>query len=113
MEKSPIVADVVQRFYDSLAQQYTGFYADWDAASRSEGEFLRALFRANGVADDASVLDCACGIGTQAIGLARLGYRVSASDLSRGALEEAGRRAVEWLFPEDTGWYQPVVIGTK
>ena len=90
---SPIVADVVQRFYDSLAQQYTGFYADWDAASRSEGEFLRALFRANGVADGASVLDCACGIGTQAIPLAALGYRVAASDLSAGALEEAKRRA--------------------
>ena len=93
MENNPVVADVVQNFYDGLAQQYAGFYADWDAASRSEGEFLRALLRANGVADGASVLDCACGIGTQAIPLAALGYRVAASDLSAGALEEAKRRA--------------------
>ena len=95
MENNPVVADVVQIFYDGLAQQYAGFYADWDAASRSEGEFLRALLRAKGVADGASVLDCACGIGTQAIALAALGYRVAASDISAGELEEAKRLAAE------------------
>lgn len=41
----------------------------------------------------ATILDCACGIGTQAIGLAALGYSVTASDLSVGALTEASIRA--------------------
>ncbi|MEE1123297.1 MAG: class I SAM-dependent methyltransferase, partial [Acinetobacter pseudolwoffii] len=41
----------------------------------------------------ARILDCACGIGTQAIGLANLGYSVTASDISSGALAEAKKRA--------------------
>jgi ubiquinone/menaquinone biosynthesis C-methylase UbiE len=39
------------------------------------------------------VLDCACGIGTQAIGLAKRGYRVVRSDISRRDLERAEREA--------------------
>jgi SAM-dependent methyltransferase len=41
------------------------------------------------------VLDCACGIGTQAIGLAALGYSVTASDISDAELAEAAKRAAE------------------
>lgn len=40
-----------------------------------------------------SILDVACGIGTQALGLAALGHRVTASDLSAGAVKRAGREA--------------------
>jgi glycine/sarcosine N-methyltransferase len=44
------------------------------------------------------ILDCACGIGTQALGLAALGHRVTGSDLSAVAIararEEAGRRGL-------------------
>ena len=40
-----------------------------------------------------TILDCACGIGTQAIGLASLGYPVTASDISDGELVEAKARA--------------------
>jgi len=39
------------------------------------------------------ILDCACGIGTQAIGLAALGYNVTASDISDGEIAEAKKRA--------------------
>ena len=42
----------------------------------------------------ASILDCACGIGTQAIGLASLGYDVTASDISEGEIAGAEKRAV-------------------
>ena len=46
-----------------------------------------------------SVLDASCGIGTQAIGLARRGFAVTASDPPAGAVERAGaearRRGVE------------------
>ena len=41
----------------------------------------------------AEILDCACGIGTQAIGLAALGYTVTASDISDRELAEATERA--------------------
>ena len=41
------------------------------------------------------MLDCACGIGTQSIGIATLGYHVTASDISDGELVEARKRAKE------------------
>jgi 2-polyprenyl-3-methyl-5-hydroxy-6-metoxy-1,4-benzoquinol methylase len=36
-----------------------------------------------------NVLDCACGIGTQSLGLAKLGYHVTGSDLSADAVRRA------------------------
>ncbi len=39
------------------------------------------------------VLDCSCGIGTQAIGLALLGHHVVGTDLSPGAIERARSEA--------------------
>ena len=39
------------------------------------------------------MLDCSCGIGTQAIGLALRGHDVLATDLSPGAVERAAREA--------------------
>ncbi len=42
---------------------------------------------------DATILDCACGIGFDAISLARHGYRVHASDGSASLVAEAERRA--------------------
>jgi SAM-dependent methyltransferase len=39
------------------------------------------------------ILDVACGIGTQALGLAALGHRVTASDLSLAAVARARREA--------------------
>jgi len=40
-----------------------------------------------------SILDAACGIGTQALGLAAMGHRVTGSDLSVAAVERARRQA--------------------
>jgi glycine/sarcosine N-methyltransferase len=39
------------------------------------------------------VLDCACGIGTQALGLAAVGYAMEGSDISPGEVERAQREA--------------------
>ncbi len=89
----PIVSDITQTFYDGIAGQYDRFYPDWEEAVRGEAAFLDALFRANGFDRSSRVLDCACGIGTQAIGLSALGYPVTGSDISAGELAEAERRA--------------------
>jgi SAM-dependent methyltransferase len=43
---------------------------------------------------DAMILDCACGIGADAISLARHGYRVHAADGSPALIAEAARRAL-------------------
>ena len=87
--------DIVQCFYDGLAQQYDKLFADWDASVREQAEIINRIFRKYGFPQDAQVLDCACGIGTQAIGLAALGYTVTASDFSDAALAEAKQRAVQ------------------
>lgn len=98
MTKKPLLDGVsqdnsAQSFYDALASQYDKFYLDWGSAVREEGAFLRGLLEKEGLPPPASVLDCACGVGTQAIGLAALGYDVSASDISGGELAEAKKRA--------------------
>ena len=43
-----------------------------------------------------SVLDCSCGIGTQAIGLALHGHRVHATDLSPVSVDCARRESIEF-----------------
>jgi SAM-dependent methyltransferase len=42
---------------------------------------------------DLRILDCACGIGTQAIGFAKAGHHLVASDLSQAAVTRAKREA--------------------
>jgi glycine/sarcosine N-methyltransferase len=83
------VASSVSDFYDRLAPDYHLVYGDhWDDAVRGQGAALDRLIR--GVHGDAAdVLDCACGIGTQAIGLARHGHRVLGTDISERSLDRA------------------------
>ncbi len=85
--------NITQTFYDKLASHYDKLFLDWQATTQEQAVILDRLFRNNGFDPSAQVLDCACGIGTQAIGLAAAGYHVTASDLSAGALAEAKKRA--------------------
>lgn len=87
--------NITQTFYDDLATQYDKLFLDWKSATHEQAELLRKIFHSRGLDDTARVLDCACGIGTQAIGLAALGYHVAASDISEGELKEAAVRAAE------------------
>ncbi|MBR5156232.1 MAG: class I SAM-dependent methyltransferase [Clostridia bacterium] len=87
--------DIIQTFYDNLASQYDKLFLDWRAATKEQALILDKLFKANGYDEKAEILDCACGIGTQAIGLAGLGYNVTASDISEEELKEARKRALE------------------
>ena len=73
---------MTRRFYDRLAADYHRIYADWDASVRRQGEALHRLLGG----ERQQVLDCACGIGTQAVGLAALGHAVTGTDLSPAAL---------------------------
>ncbi|MBQ9941911.1 MAG: methyltransferase domain-containing protein [Christensenellaceae bacterium] len=85
--------NITQTFYDNMAGQYHKLFADWQAESREQAALLDAIFKKCGFAAPAAVLDCACGIGTQAIGLAELGYGVTGSDISKAELKEARLRA--------------------
>ncbi len=84
---------IIQKFYDDMASQYDKLFLDWNKTTEEQAVFLDGLFREKGFDSSASILDCACGIGTQAIGLARMGYSVTASDISEGELSEARERA--------------------
>ena len=85
--------DIIQTFYNNLASQYDKLFLDWQSATHEQAVMLNKLFQENGFNSSANILDCACGIGTQAIGLASLGYSVTASDISDGELLEAKVRA--------------------
>ena len=85
--------NIIQRFYDDMASQYDKLFLDWSKTTEEQAVFLDGLFREKGFDASAAILDCACGIGTQAIGLARMGYNVTASDISEGELAEAEKRA--------------------
>ncbi|HEU0164685.1 MAG TPA: class I SAM-dependent methyltransferase [Thermomicrobiales bacterium] len=92
----------VSSFYDELAADYHLNYADWNNAVRRQGRTLAQLIAANGAAGARTVLDCSCGIGTQAIGLALEEYAVTATDISPASIErarhEAGNFGVEIPF---------------
>lgn len=85
--------NIVQTFYDKLASRYDKLFLDWQGTTKNQAIILDKLFNEYGFDKSAQVLDCACGIGTQAIGLAMLGYNVTASDISDCELEEARRRS--------------------
>ena len=87
--------DIIQTFYDSLASQYDKLFLDWKSTTRKQAEILDKIFKDNGFDKNAKILDCACGIGTQAIGLAEIGYDVTCSDISEGEIKEAKVRAKE------------------
>jgi 2-polyprenyl-3-methyl-5-hydroxy-6-metoxy-1,4-benzoquinol methylase len=84
--------DSTVRFYDGLAGDYHLLFEDWRQGARWQGGVLDRLLR--GLLGDRplSILDCCCGIGTQAIGLALSGHRVHATDLSPAAVRRAARR---------------------
>lgn len=87
--------DVIQSFYDNLASQYDKLFLDWQNTIKEQSIILDKLFKDNGYDNKSKILDCACGIGTQSIGLATLGYNVTASDISNGELYEARQRAIK------------------
>jgi SAM-dependent methyltransferase len=69
------MGEKVLSFYEDLADHYHLIFADWD---------------------------CACGIGTQAIGLAAIGHQIVGSDICQAAIErartEARRRSLNISF---------------
>ncbi|MFJ5711653.1 class I SAM-dependent methyltransferase [Streptomyces sp. NPDC093105] len=83
------------RWYDLPADDHHLIHAEWDANVRRQGQALDALIGQ----ERAVVLDCSCGIGTRAVGLALRGHRVTGTDLSpraaARAAREAARRGVE------------------
>jgi glycine/sarcosine N-methyltransferase len=87
------MSDSVRAFYDELAADYHRLFADWRVSIAYQAEVIGRLITETLGEGPRDVLDAACGIGTQAIGLARLGYRVRASDLSAAAVARLHQEA--------------------
>src|SRR5262245_39962503 len=83
----------VADFYDQLSPFYSLIYADWHATVQRQASQLDAVIRELWEGRVRAVLDAACGTGTQAIGLAGLGYQVTGSDISTASLERAKQEA--------------------
>ena len=57
----------VESFYDGLANEYHLIFGHWWSAAQSQGGIISMLLAAEGVDPPSEVLDCTCGIGTQAL----------------------------------------------
>ena len=82
-----------QEFYDTLAPYFHLIFENWDISVERQGAALDSLICAFGPPAARFVLDVACGIGTQSLGLAARGYDVTASDISPGAVARARNEA--------------------
>src|SRR5262245_11009879 len=81
-------------FYDEFAPRYHEIFSDWDATIASQGQALSRILQEEWPGHR-SVLDVACGIGTQAIALSRSGFWVKGSDASAVAVERARGEAAQ------------------
>lgn len=82
-----------QQFYADIAADYHRIFADWHETIKRQADILDSLIRAQVSGDALTLLDCSCGIGTQALGLAARGFVVHATDLSPEAVERGQREA--------------------
>src|SRR5688572_7534872 len=88
----------VRAFYDELAPLYHLVYENWEASVARQGTGLASLIGEHWGTGTRTVHDAAVGIGTQALGLLALGFRVTGSDLSRAAVDRARREAAARHF---------------
>jgi glycine/sarcosine N-methyltransferase len=90
-----IMADCRQ-FYDELAPHYDQIFENWEASIVRQATVLGGIIqRECGDKRPVRVLDCACGIGTQSLGLAMKGFEVEGCDTSPGAVERARSEALK------------------
>ena len=80
--------------YDEFAAHYDQIFESWEASILRQATVLGGILAHEcGDTRPIRVLDCACGIGTQSLGLAMKGFDVEGCDLSSGAIERARSEA--------------------
>jgi len=78
-----------EQLFDKIADDYDLLLADWKNDLLEQGRQLDGFIQRFATQPVRSILDCTCGIGTQCIGLARQGYQVTGTDISRKSVERA------------------------
>ncbi len=84
-----------QDFYAALTPFYHLIYPNWEESVEQQAAMLDALIRDYWGDTIHSILDVACGIGTQCLGLAQVGYQLTASDLSAEEVTRARAEAAK------------------
>jgi glycine/sarcosine N-methyltransferase len=81
----------IAQAYNDLTPHYHLIFQDWYSAIKRQAGIISRFLPSPQEAGP--VLDCSCGIGTQALGLAALGYEVEGTDISPGAVDRARRES--------------------
>src|SRR5215211_2995307 len=91
----------VRDFYDNLADSYHFIFVDWMQSVHRQAHYFSERLTSLGEPSPRTILDCTCGIGTQAIALATKGYQVHGTDLSPREIERAKvyARQFELTYP--------------
>jgi glycine/sarcosine N-methyltransferase len=82
-----------EAFYDELAEFYHLMFEDWNRSIATQAAAIGPILERYTGKASPYVLDCACGIGTQTLGLAQRGHILVGSDLSRAAVARASNEA--------------------
>jgi SAM-dependent methyltransferase len=85
----------IEGYYNQLARYYKYLYPDWEASLPRHAALLDSVIREYLGVNARRLHDAACGIGTQSIGLAQLGYQVTASDISTVEIAQARVEAAQ------------------
>jgi len=87
------MAESVKTFYDDLAESYHLMFENWSHSVARQAAIIGPILEQYTCKSSAYILDCACGIGTQTIGLAQRGHILVGSDLSSSAVARASSEA--------------------
>src|SRR4051794_29236850 len=85
--------DAIRAFYDDFAPYYHLMFQDWQHSIEWQASVLGPLVEREEPNSRLRILDCACGIGTQSLGLAARGHQLTGLDLSATAITRAEREA--------------------
>ena len=72
-----------------MADYYKLIFSDWDKSVEYQARVLSKIIEAFKSVEKPTILDCACGVGTQAIGLSQIGYSMVGSDISNNEIQHA------------------------
>jgi SAM-dependent methyltransferase len=86
---------MIESYYNQLAPYYRYLFQDWEKSVVWHAEVLESVIQEFFGTKVRRILDAACGIGTQSIGLAQLGYQIVASDISVTELDLAKQEATK------------------
>lgn len=83
-------------YYDFFADKYHIMLENWEEKIEKQGKILSELIKRYTKCKINSILDCTCGIGIQAISLAKEGLKVTGSDISCNELAVAKKIAQKY-----------------